>query len=66
MLAFAIKFPLQLLHTRLLVATLCTVYIGSISASPTACPLHGYGCAGTQNDRLGEAVILSTVMSILA
>ena len=27
---------------------------GSISASPTACPLHGYGCAGTQNDRLGE------------
>ena len=26
----------------------------SISASPTACPLRGYGRAGTQNDRLGE------------
>ena len=25
---------------------------GSISASPTACPLRGYGRAGTQNDRL--------------
>ena len=24
-----------------------------ISASPTACPLRGYGHAGTQNDRLG-------------
>ena len=33
---------------------------GSISASPTACLLRGYGRAGTQNDRLGEAVILST------
>ena len=38
----------------------CQVYIGSISASPTACPLCGYGRAGAQNDRLGEAVILST------
>ena len=36
------------------------LYIGSTSASPTACLLRGYGCAGTQNDRLGEAVILST------
>ena len=26
---------------------------GSILASPTACPLRGYGRAGTQNDRLG-------------
>ena len=26
-----------------------------ISASPTACPLRGYGRAGTQNDRLGAA-----------
>ena len=25
-----------------------------------ACPMRGYGCAGTQNDRLEEAVILST------
>ena len=32
----------------------------AISASPTACPLRGYGRAGTQNDRLSEAVILST------
>ena len=31
-----------------------------ISASPTACPLRGYGRAGTQNNRLGEAVMLST------
>ena len=31
-------------------------FIG-ISASPTACPLREYGCAGTQNDRLsGHAV----------
>ena len=36
------------------------LYIGSISASPTAFPSRGYGRAGTQNDRLGEAVILST------
>ena len=28
------------------------LYIGSISASPTACPLRGYGRADTQNDRL--------------
>ena len=34
--------------------------IGSISASPTACLLRGRGRAGTQNHRLGEAVILST------
>ena len=27
-----------------------------ISALPTACPLRGYGRAGTQNDRLGHAV----------
>ena len=31
----------------------CAVTItGSISASPTACPLRGYGHAGDQNDRL--------------
>ena len=35
------------------------LYIGSISASPTAYLLRGYGRAGTQND-LAEAVILST------
>ena len=29
-------------------------YIGSISASPTACPLCGYGRASTQNDSLSE------------
>ena len=32
----------------------------AISASPTACPLRGCGCAGTKNDRLSDAVILST------
>ena len=38
-----------------------SLFIGEfISASPTACPLRGYGRAGTQNDRLGEAVTLST------
>ena len=31
------------------------LYIGSISASPTACLLRGYARAGTQNDRLGAA-----------
>ena len=36
-------------HAR---SRLCTLYVGSISASPTACPLRGR--AGTQNDRLGE------------
>ena len=36
------------------------LYIGSISASPTACLLCGYGRAGTQNDRSSQAVILST------
>ena len=36
------------------------VYHNYISASPTACPLRGYGCAGTPNDCLGEAVMLST------
>ena len=35
-------------------------YTGSISASSTACLLRGYGRAGTQNDRLAEAVNLST------
>ena len=40
--------------------------IGSISASPTACPFRGYGRDGTQNDRLGEAVILSTGTAIPA
>ena len=42
------------------------LYIGYISASPTACVLRGYGRAGTQNDRLGEAVTLSTDTSIPA
>ena len=37
-----------------------------ISASPTACPLRGHGHAGTQNDRLSEAVVLSTGMPIPA
>ena len=32
------------------------LYIGSTSASPTACPLRGYGRAGTQSDRLGAPV----------
>ena len=36
---------------------LCMLYIGSISASPTACLLRGHARAGTQNDRLGEAVM---------
>ena len=43
-----------------------TSNVGSISASPTACPLRGYGRAGTQNDRLGEAVVLSTSTPIPA
>ena len=30
-----------------------------VSATPTACPLRGHGRAGAQNDRLGEAVVLS-------
>ena len=30
------------------------LYIGSISASPTACLVRGYGLAGTQNDRVSE------------
>ena len=42
------------------------VYVGSMSASPTACPLRGYARAGTQNDRLGKVVILSTGASIPA
>ena len=33
------------------VQALYRLYIGSISASPTARPLRGYGRAGTQNDR---------------
>ena len=42
------------------ISDLYRLYIGSISEAPTACPLRGYGHAGTQNDRLFEAVILST------
>ena len=38
--------------------------VGSISALPTACLLHGYERAGTPNDRLGEAVISSAGTSI--
>ena len=30
------------------------LYISSISASPTSCPVRGYGRGGTQNDRLEE------------
>ena len=41
-------------------------HVGSISGSPTARPLRGYGRAGTQNDRLSEAVILSTGTTIPA
>ena len=40
------------------------LYIGSISASPTACLSGGYESAGTKNDFLTEAVILSTGPSI--
>ena len=47
-----IKSPGEWLHS-----SLQPLYIGSISASPTACLLRGYGRAGTQNDRLGEVVI---------
>ena len=36
------------------------VCMGPVSASPTVYLLRGYGRADTQNDRLGEAVILST------
>ena len=36
------------------------LYIGYISASPTACPSRRYGRASTQNDRLSKAVSLST------
>ena len=36
------------------------LYTGSTSPSPTACESGGHGRAGTQNDRLGEAVILRT------
>ena len=36
------------------------VHRHSISASPTACPLRGYGRAGTEKDRLSKAVILRT------
>ena len=41
-------------------------HCGGTSASPTACPSRGYGCAGTQNDRLSKAVILSTSTPIPA
>ena len=46
--------------TKLVVLARTWLYIGSISASPTASPLRGYGCVGTQNHRLAEAVVLST------
>ena len=36
------------------------LYIGSTSASPTACLLRGYWRAGTQNDRLDKEVIFGT------
>ena len=39
--------------------------LGSISASPTACPLRGYGRAGTQNDRLGEAVMARPYQAVI-
>ena len=47
-------------------ARACPATIIGISASPTACRLRGYGHAGTQSDRLGEAVILSTGTTIPA
>ena len=40
--------------------TILNDFRAATSASPTACTLRGYGRAGTQNDRLGEAAILST------
>ena len=39
---------------------------GTYRVSPTACPLRGSGRAGTQNDRLSEAVIWITGTSIAA
>ena len=47
-------------------STLQSLYVGSILASITACSLRGYGHAGTQNDRLGPGVILSTDTSVPA
>ena len=49
-----------------LAVQVCSLYIGYILASPTACLLRGYGRRGTHNDRLGKAVILSTSTSIPA
>ena len=40
--------------------------IGSISASPTACLLRGYGRAGTQNDRLGAVGDAEMPMIVMA
>ena len=37
--------------------TCAKLYIGSISASPTACSWRGYGRAGTPNDHLGTPPI---------
>ena len=41
-----------------------TTVPGSISASPTASLLRGHGRAGTSNDRLAEALVLSTGTSV--
>ena len=42
----------QNVEVELALVSVSALYIGSISASLTACLLHGYGRAGTQNDRL--------------
>ena len=58
--AIPISVPCRSAQKPVRSRALYRLYIGSISASPTACPLRGYGRAGTQNDRLSEAVISST------
>ena len=58
-----LAYVLQLEGSCVQYLVLCNNYI---SASPTACLLRGYGRASTQNDRLGEAVILGTGTAIPA
>ena len=50
---------LRVYHAALVIGISAGCY-GGIFAAATPCPLRGYGRAGTQNDRLSEAVILST------
>ena len=33
------------------------LYVGSISASPAACPLRGHGSAGTRSDRVDDSFL---------